>query len=70
MFQGIENLIGGHRSGGGFLGGGAPGIVENTTIFNEYANKGLPLEDDSLADADLDDDGSLLDEDGGSGGWV
>jgi hypothetical protein len=39
LFQGIENLLGGHR-GGSFLGGqtpipGAPEIVENNTVINE-----------------------------------
>jgi uncharacterized protein len=40
LFQGIENLLGGHH-GGNFLGGqapiaGAPEIVENTTVIDEY----------------------------------
>lgn len=40
LFQGIENLLGGQHSGG-FLGGqppiaGAPEIVENNTLINEY----------------------------------
>jgi uncharacterized protein len=39
LFQGIGNLLGGHR-GGGFLGGlspipGTPEIVENNTVINE-----------------------------------
>jgi hypothetical protein len=44
LFQGIENLLGGHH-GGGLFGGqapiaGAPEIVENNTVVNEYQDGG------------------------------
>ncbi|PXV61418.1 hypothetical protein SAMN04487785_104228 [Dyella jiangningensis] len=35
LFDGIENLLGGHH-GGGFLGGGQPTVVENITENNTY----------------------------------
>jgi len=80
LFQGLEGLLGGHHGGlgGGFLGGGAPEIVEDTTVINEYADSARPGygDEDSLGDqspaddADFGDDGSLLDSGDDSGDWV
>ncbi len=81
LFQGIENLFGGHRGvlgGGGFLGGGTPEIVENNTVTNEYDDPGLQnmaedgqVTDDGFGnDADFGGDGGLFDNGDDSTDWV
>lgn len=67
LFQGLENLFGGHHGGGGFLGGnaGQDVVVENVTT-NNYYDDARPADagGDGLADdAGFADDSGFDDSD-------
>ena len=57
LFQGIESLLGGHRGGGLFSGqapiAGAPEIVENNAVINEYLDDGSDPGGGLLGSSDL-----------------
>ena len=56
LFDGIENLLGGHHGGGGFFGGrGQPSVIENVTENNYYDNGSRDVSDQDFASTDFDD---------------
>lgn len=61
LFDGIENLLGGHHGGGGlFGGGGQPSVIENVTENNYYDNNAgdnnsRDVSDQDFASTDFDD---------------
>ncbi|MBV8158098.1 MAG: DUF2076 family protein [Dyella sp.] len=59
LFEGIENLMGGHHAGG-FLGGGQPSVIENITENNNYYDndRSLDRKDQDFASTDDFDDSS------------
>ncbi|MHA6203840.1 DUF2076 domain-containing protein [Dyella soli] len=68
LFDGIENLIGGHH-GGGFLGGGQPTVIENITEnnYNDGDHHSRDFDQQDFASSDFDDsnDGGFDDS-----GWA
>jgi hypothetical protein len=56
LFDGIENLLGGHH-GGGLFGGGQPSVIENVTENNYYDNndRSNDISDQDFASSDFDD---------------
>ncbi|WP_243049098.1 DUF2076 family protein [Dyella sp. RRB7] len=56
LFDGIENLLGGHH-GGGFFGGGQPSVIENVTENNYYddSDRSRGISDQDFASSDFDD---------------